>query len=197
MPFSVRNSTAPRPGRIRDFHHGLLGNLANLTSLQLHRNRLSGPIPPDLGNLMRLTSLGIDRDTGLCLPRDFPANAPFGRLAREQGVAACLGGGDFTDDPIVAGVTAVRAVHFEELRARIDELRVTHDLGRFPWTDPGLEAGVTPIKAVHVSEFRTALREVYTAAARPPEFDSGGMQPGAAIRAADIETLRRAIRTLE
>ena len=25
MPFSVRNSTAPRPGRIRDFHHGLLG----------------------------------------------------------------------------------------------------------------------------------------------------------------------------
>ena len=33
--------------------------------------------------------------------------------------------GSFTDDPIVPGVTPVKAVHFTELRTRIDALRVT------------------------------------------------------------------------
>ena len=55
--------------------------------------------------------------------------------------------GGFTDDPIVAGVTPVRAVHFTELRAHIDALREEAGLGRFRWTDPVLRAGVTPVRA--------------------------------------------------
>ena len=39
MPFSVRNSTAPRPGRIRDFHHGLLGHGLGLEHEQQRRDR--------------------------------------------------------------------------------------------------------------------------------------------------------------
>ena len=34
MPFSVRNSTAPGPGRIRDFRHGLLGIRAGGSGLR-------------------------------------------------------------------------------------------------------------------------------------------------------------------
>ena len=47
----------------------------------------------------------------------------------------------FTDDPIRPGATPVRAVHFTELRARIDLLRRETGLGAFPWTDPELQAG--------------------------------------------------------
>ena len=37
-----------------------LGNLSNLTSLQLNDNQLTGTIPPGLGNLSNLTILGLD-----------------------------------------------------------------------------------------------------------------------------------------
>ena len=57
----------------------------------------------------------------------------------------------FTDDPIVPGVTPVRAVHFTELRVRIDVLRREAGLAPFGWTDPVLLAGVTPVKLAHCS----------------------------------------------
>ena len=43
MPFSVRNSTAPRPGRIRDFHHGLVG----VNTADAARRGLRSPVFPD------------------------------------------------------------------------------------------------------------------------------------------------------
>ena len=36
-----------------------MGNLANLTSLYLHENQLSGEIPPELGNLSNLERLDL------------------------------------------------------------------------------------------------------------------------------------------
>ena len=59
--------------------------------------------------------------------------------------------GGFTDDPLRPGVTPVRAIHFTELRARIDSLREAAGLGRFRWTDPVLRAGVTPVRLVLVT----------------------------------------------
>ena len=73
----------------------------------------------------------------------------------------------FTDDVIRPGVTPVRAVHFTELRTRIDGLRSAAGLGRFAWTDPVLTAGVTPVRLVHLLELRSALAEAYEAAGRP------------------------------
>ena len=46
----------------------------------------------------------------------------------------------FTDDPIVPGVTPVRAVHFTELRARIDALRSTGRSGAVLLDRPGAAA---------------------------------------------------------
>src|SRR5471032_1599782 len=63
----------------------------------------------------------------------------------------------FSDDPLVAGVTPIRAVHIMELRARIDALRQLAAVGPFAWTDPAIIAGVTTVRAVHLQELRNAL----------------------------------------
>ncbi len=72
----------------------------------------------------------------------------------------------FTDDPLVAGTTAIKAVHVSELRSAIQTVRARYSLGSFSYTDPTLAAGTTPIKAVHITEMRTALDEAFAAASR-------------------------------
>ena len=39
-----------------------IGNLNNLTSLDLHCNQLTGLIPPEIGNLTNLTNLNLDNN---------------------------------------------------------------------------------------------------------------------------------------
>ena len=102
----------------------------------------------------------------------------------------------FTDHPIVPAETPVRAVHFTELRARIDILRVGTSLGRFAWTDPILRAGLSRVRLVHLLELRAALTEAYSAAGRAAPVwtdavadgghdpDPGGARDGASRRGA-------------
>ena len=105
----------------------------------------------------------------------------------------------FTDDPIRPGVTPIRAVHFTELRTRIDALRVAAGLGRFRWTDPVLRAGVTRVRLAHLLELRDALSAAYAAAGRPPPrwSDTAAAGGATAIRAAHVTELRAAVMALE
>ncbi len=105
----------------------------------------------------------------------------------------------FTDHPIVRGVTPVKAVHFTELRTRIDALRIGAGLARFQWTDPVLARGVTPIRAVYLQELRAALGEAYAAAGRAaPGWTDADPTPGATpIRAVYVMELRAAVLALE
>ena len=105
----------------------------------------------------------------------------------------------FTDDPIRPGVTPVRAVHFTELRTRIDALRTAAGLGRFAWADPALTAGVTRVRLVHLLELRSALAAAYAAAGRTsPRWTDPAPAPGATpIRAAHLMELRAAVVALE
>ena len=105
----------------------------------------------------------------------------------------------FTDHPIERGVTPVRAIHFLELRARIDALRAGAGRPAFPWTDPVLTPGVTRIRRVHLTELRAALGEAYSAAGRAaPVYTDPGVAAGAtAIRAAHLMELRAAVAALE
>ena len=98
----------------------------------------------------------------------------------------------FTDDPIRAGVTPIKAVHFTELRARIDLLRREAGLTPFRWTDPVLTAGVTPVRLVHLLELREALVATYTAAgqAAPRWTDASPVGGTTPIRAAHVMELR-------
>ena len=146
--------------------------------------------------------------------RGFEAPSWGGESARIPDGWICLSDGDytflevlgtapqpFTDHPIVPGVTPVRAVHFTELRTRIDELRAAAEgLRRFAWTDPVLRAGVTRVRLDHLLELRFALEAAYAAAGRPapPWTDAappvGGRTP---IRAAHLMELRAAVIALQ
>ena len=105
----------------------------------------------------------------------------------------------FTDHPIERGATPVRAIHFLELRARIDALRTAAGRAAFGWTDPVLTAGKTPIRRVHLTELRAALSEAYAAAGRAaPIYTDPAVTAGAtAIRAAHLMDLRAAVAALE
>ena len=125
-----------------------------------------------------------------------------GGLSATQSIAvtvAASGVSAFTDDPLVPEVTPVRAVHFQELRTRIDALRVRAGLPAFAWTDRVLTPGVTPVGRVHVTELRTALRAAYAAAGRPvPRYTDARVTPGTTpIRASHITELRAAVVELE
>ena len=105
----------------------------------------------------------------------------------------------FTDDPIVPGVTPVKAVHFTELRTRIDALRSAAGLARFSWSDPALRAGVTRVRRVHLLELRSALAEAYRAAGRAaPRWTDASPAPGSTpIQALHVTELRAAVLALE
>jgi uncharacterized delta-60 repeat protein len=108
----------------------------------------------------------------------------------------------FTDDPILSGVTPLRAMHIVELRARVEALRARFGLPAIPWTDPTL-TGVAA-RAVHIQELRDALLGVHdvTVAAghsvvRPAFTDNPLTARQSGIRALHIEELRAAVMLLE
>ena len=107
--------------------------------------------------------------------------------------------GFFTDDPLQPGVTPVKAVHFTELRTRIDALRSAAGLLGFSWTDPVLRAGVTRVRRVHLLELRAALVEAYRASGRaaPRWTDTPPAAGSTPIRAAHVTELRAAVLALE
>ena len=101
----------------------------------------------------------------------------------------------FTDHPIRPGVTRVKAIHFLELRARVETLRRGADLAGFPWTDPNPVAGVTPVRLVHLTDLRTALDAVHVAGELTvPDYTNPNPNR---LEATHIMELRSAVLALE
>ena len=105
----------------------------------------------------------------------------------------------FTDHPLVPGETPVRAIHFSELRSRIDALRTRAGLAAYGWTDPVLTARVTPVRLVHLTELRSALTGAYAATGRQaPSWTDAAPAAGATpIRAVHLMELRASVAALE
>jgi CSLREA domain-containing protein len=111
-------------------------------------------------------------------------------------------GPPFTDNPLIPGVTPVRAVHLTELRWRIDALRSRFGLQPVAWMDAQLAGRVVSIG--HVQQLRDALVAAYDAAIAAgvnisgPSFADDPVLPRqTTIRAAHIQELRAAVRALE
>ena len=105
----------------------------------------------------------------------------------------------FTDHPIRPGVTPVKAVHFTELRARIDALRRAVGLPAFGWTHPDLRPGVTSVRLVHLRQLREALGAAFLAVGRaePAWTDPAATAGSTPIRARHVMELRAAVVELE
>lgn len=63
----------------------------------------------------------------------------------------------FTDDPLVAGTTVMKATHITQLRTAVNAVRTLASLGGGTYTDPTVTAGVTAVKAAHINDLRTAI----------------------------------------
>src|SRR5262245_10528704 len=97
----------------------------------------------------------------------------------------------FTDDPLVAGQTVMKAAHVTELRTAINAARMRNGLTAAAWTDPTLTTGVTAIKAIHMTELRTALNQVYTKLGRTlPAYTDPTLAARTTSKAAHIQELR-------
>jgi len=103
--------------------------------------------------------------------------------------------GAFSDDPLIPGVTPVRAMHVSELRNRINAVRGRFGVAAYNWTDPDLTAA--PIKAIHITELRAAITDAYTAATLAPPIFSDPALAGMPIKAVHIAELRNATVSLE
>jgi len=96
----------------------------------------------------------------------------------------------FTDDPLVAGATTIKAVHITELRLRIDTARGTGGLAAFAWSRTITQLATT-VAAIDVSELHTALSQAYVASGRgTPAFTAPPAAAGAAILASQIQEIR-------
>jgi uncharacterized protein (DUF1501 family) len=102
---------------------------------------------------------------------------------------------NFSNDPLTAQSSPVRAADITELRSAINLVRAGHGLAPFAWTDSVIVPGVTTIKRLHLTEMRSALNAVYIAAARTPPTYTDASATGL-ITARNIAELRLAVRAL-
>lgn len=99
----------------------------------------------------------------------------------------------FTDNPLVAGVTVIKAQHLDELRTAVNAVRATGGLSQATWTDPSLPG--TVIKAVPIIELRQNLDQalgVFGLAS--PLYTDSPLTPGLIVKRVHVEEIRQAVR---
>jgi CSLREA domain-containing protein len=108
-----------------------------------------------------------------------------------------IGFQSFTDDPLIARVTVVRAVHMAEMRARIDAIRAHLGLAAFAYTTPVPIAGAV-VRREHILDLRAALAQAYAAAARAvPVYTDSTLPAGTTIKVVHVAEVRAAIIAIE
>lgn len=94
----------------------------------------------------------------------------------------------YTDDPLAPRSTTVRKLHLSELRAAVDNIRLSSGLSAYSWTD----AQPTVIRAVHVNELRSALGEALTRLGRPVPTWTDTNLSHATVKAIHFQEIRAA-----
>ena len=95
----------------------------------------------------------------------------------------------FTDEPLVAGATIIKALHLTELRTAVNQARARAGLGAASWTDSQLVG--TVIKAVHITELRTRLDEArLLLGLSPASYTDPGLTAGYTVKAVNVQELR-------
>jgi RHS repeat-associated protein len=99
----------------------------------------------------------------------------------------------FTDDPLVPGVTVIKAVHITELRTAVNQARSRAGLAAANWAE-AVAAGVL-IKAAHVVELRARLDEARAVLGLPAaSYTDPTLTVGVtAVKAVHIQELRQRV----
>ncbi len=121
-----------------------------------------------------------------------------GNIATRTSTVTLTTTSTFTDNPLTAQSTVIKAIHFTELRGAINSKRASRGLAPFAWTDPTLTPWSTRVRLVHLTELRTALNQAYQAAGRtPPTYTDPSLVAGmAVIKAIHLNELRAAVNAL-
>lgn len=99
----------------------------------------------------------------------------------------------FTDDPLAAGVTVVKAQHLTELRTAVNAVRALAGLGGATWTDSAL-AGIT-IKAAHTQELRSNLDQALSALGFTlSAYTDSTLSSSIGVKKVHIEELRQRVK---
>lgn len=101
----------------------------------------------------------------------------------------------FSDDPLTAGVTAVKAAHLTELRDAVNLARTTVGLPASIFTDQPPDG--LAIKGTHIAALRTAFDEARSALGYPTmSYTDPNITTSTKIRAMHFQELRDAVRML-
>lgn len=106
----------------------------------------------------------------------------------------------FTDNPLQANSTLIRAQHVFELRLAVNAIRATANLPPAVWTDNVTSAAQLVgmrVKAVHIEELRSKLDEALNALSLPVSPYSDPVPPGltgVAIKKNHIDELRQRVK---
>lgn len=104
--------------------------------------------------------------------------------------------GGFTDEPLVANVTTVKAAHINQLRSKINCARTAYGLPAFNGWQDIINSGVA-IKASHIIELRQELDDIYqTIGLQHAPYTDPGLATGAAAKAIHIQEIRNLLRSL-
>jgi hypothetical protein len=98
----------------------------------------------------------------------------------------------FTDNPLMADSTVVKAQHVAELRQAVNAVRTTANLPAAIWTDTAL-SGVT-VKAVHVQELRMNLDQALSALGLTVSPYTDSALSGVGIKKVHIDELRQRVK---
>jgi chitodextrinase len=98
----------------------------------------------------------------------------------------------YTDDPLSAGSTLIKAQHITELRQAVDAVRATAGLSAAVWTDSSL-SGVT-IKAIHIQELRTNLDQALSALGLTLSSYTDPSLSGLTIKKVHLDELRERVK---
>lgn len=95
----------------------------------------------------------------------------------------------YTDEPLVAGVTLVKAVHLTEVRTAVSTARATAGLAEVAFADP-MPNGVV-VKATHIIQLRNALDEARAQLGLVAiSYTDPGLASGMTVRGVHIQQLR-------
>ena len=99
----------------------------------------------------------------------------------------------FTDEPLIAASTQIKALHVLELRTAVNAMRAAADLP--PMGADATVAAGAPVRSQHITALRTALAEARSAAGLPSvTLTDPGLSTGTFIRAAHVQDLRNAVK---